>query len=434
MGGSGQQARRARVRTPLPHRHTSHLPPAPPQRSRRGDTHEGLYFGRHVEEGSPEAALPLHGPNQWPDEALVPGYRAATEAYQAAVEALGFRLLRLLALSLGLGADHFAPSFTRPMVFLRPLHYRHGGTPGGWGGRAAGAGQRGGRRWQAWMWPGVPSSPIQLSRCVTRPPACLQRGGVQRGGRPVCGGGPQRLRHGHAAADRRHAGPADLHRRGDVARRAAGLQSLYCQPGRHAPAASRHCGCQPPRAATQLLPRRLPHSRPACAPWPAPLPAGGPMGATAPRCTASSTPAAASASPCPSSSVGEAVAGCMLCKHVRSPRGRCAHNAALLPPWLPLQSPISMPVWRRCPCASRRARRRCSRPPRQGPTSWSAMLQHTPATARHPSSPQQRRRRPEQLPRRCLEGAWCIMQFTTQLGAKQFRGTGRAGGQVVNAA
>lgn len=84
---------------------------------------QGLYFGRHVDAGSPEAALPLHGPNQWPREELVRGYRAATEAYQAAAEATAFRCLRLLALSLGLPVDHFAPFFTRPMVFLRPLHY-----------------------------------------------------------------------------------------------------------------------------------------------------------------------------------------------------------------------------------------------------------------------------------------------------------------------
>ncbi|PSC75554.1 Adenine guanine permease AZG1 [Micractinium conductrix] len=94
-----------------------------PQRSRHGDSHEGLYYGRHVEEGSPEAELPLHGPNQWPDETALPGYRAATEAYLQAVAALGCRLLRLLALSLGLAADHFSPHFTRPMLFLRPLHY-----------------------------------------------------------------------------------------------------------------------------------------------------------------------------------------------------------------------------------------------------------------------------------------------------------------------
>lgn len=160
---------------------TAFFPPYPPPLLLTG-----LYFGRHVDEDSEEAKLPLHGPNQWPSEVmrgwspphrrcpctvlltteaatalnnnrgwgrtgdspqgdqrqppnpppsssltqtlhrcqeLVPGYQAATEAYQAAMEALGFRLLRLLGLSLGLGPDYFAPYFTRPMVFLRPLHY-----------------------------------------------------------------------------------------------------------------------------------------------------------------------------------------------------------------------------------------------------------------------------------------------------------------------
>lgn len=33
----------------------------------------GLYYGRHVEEDSEEGQLPLHGPNQWPDEASTAG-------------------------------------------------------------------------------------------------------------------------------------------------------------------------------------------------------------------------------------------------------------------------------------------------------------------------------------------------------------------------
>ena len=31
-----------------------------------GDTKEGLYFGREVSADSPDAGMPLHGPNQWP--------------------------------------------------------------------------------------------------------------------------------------------------------------------------------------------------------------------------------------------------------------------------------------------------------------------------------------------------------------------------------
>lgn len=73
----------------------------------------------------------------------MPGYRAVTEAYWEAVGQLGGRLLRLLALSLNLPAEYFAPFFTRPMLFLRPLHYRWAVD----GSRAelGGGGGRGGR-------------------------------------------------------------------------------------------------------------------------------------------------------------------------------------------------------------------------------------------------------------------------------------------------
>jgi isopenicillin N synthase-like dioxygenase len=39
------------------------------------------------------------------------------------VAQLGFRLLRVLGIGLGLGANYFQPFFTHPMYFLRPLHY-----------------------------------------------------------------------------------------------------------------------------------------------------------------------------------------------------------------------------------------------------------------------------------------------------------------------
>ncbi len=111
----------------------------------------------------PASACPLPGrtASQWPDEAKHPslqGYRKAMEAYAAACRALGNRwvdgpaacttqfpsgprpeaarlphgappcgaarrLLRLLALSLGLPAEFFDPFFTHPMLFLRPLYY-----------------------------------------------------------------------------------------------------------------------------------------------------------------------------------------------------------------------------------------------------------------------------------------------------------------------
>lgn len=55
---------------------------------------------REVPADDPEAALPLHGPNQWPREDLLPGFRATVTAYFEALTALGHKLLRLLALSL----------------------------------------------------------------------------------------------------------------------------------------------------------------------------------------------------------------------------------------------------------------------------------------------------------------------------------------------
>ncbi|PNW78167.1 hypothetical protein CHLRE_10g466700v5 [Chlamydomonas reinhardtii] len=94
-----------------------------PANQKHGDTKEGFYFGREVAPDSPEASKPLHGPNQWPDPALLPDYRRVTWQYYEALNALGMRLLRLLALSLDLPAEHFTPMFTAPLVTLRPLHY-----------------------------------------------------------------------------------------------------------------------------------------------------------------------------------------------------------------------------------------------------------------------------------------------------------------------
>jgi len=54
---------------------------------------------------------------------LLPEYRRVTAAYFDAVTMLGMRLLRLLAMALELDADFFHPMFSRPMLFLRPLHY-----------------------------------------------------------------------------------------------------------------------------------------------------------------------------------------------------------------------------------------------------------------------------------------------------------------------
>ncbi|DBA70484.1 TPA: hypothetical protein ACH3X2_011889 [Trebouxia sp. C0005] len=94
-----------------------------PDHQSQGDTKEGLYFGREVPADSEEAKLPLHGPNQWPPEALLPGYKAAMNTYMDAVRNLADRLLPLIAMALRLPSNFFDLYFHKPIGTLRPLHY-----------------------------------------------------------------------------------------------------------------------------------------------------------------------------------------------------------------------------------------------------------------------------------------------------------------------
>lgn len=81
---------------------------------------ESFMMLREDAPGSPEAALYLGGPNQWPE---LEGFRDACMAYHDAMAALGHRLLRVAALALGAPADAFAPHFAPPTTWLRLLHY-----------------------------------------------------------------------------------------------------------------------------------------------------------------------------------------------------------------------------------------------------------------------------------------------------------------------
>lgn len=63
------------------------------------------------------------GPNQWPDEAVVPGFRAAMEAYSAACESLARRLMGLYERGLGLPPGHFDGFMHHPTCTTRLLHY-----------------------------------------------------------------------------------------------------------------------------------------------------------------------------------------------------------------------------------------------------------------------------------------------------------------------
>lgn len=67
------------------------------------------------------AGLPLHGPNRWPAEC--PWLKEAAEAYFESAKALGHRLTRIFAVSLGMAPDHFLQWATNPMVQMRLFHY-----------------------------------------------------------------------------------------------------------------------------------------------------------------------------------------------------------------------------------------------------------------------------------------------------------------------
>ena len=87
-----------------------------------GDMKEGLKIGRDLPLAHPmvKAGTPLHGPNQWPDDA---SFKTAMQAAYAACESLSHRLMAAFALSLGLAEDHFTPLLTLPMATLSPIRY-----------------------------------------------------------------------------------------------------------------------------------------------------------------------------------------------------------------------------------------------------------------------------------------------------------------------
>jgi len=95
-----------------------------PSNSTAGDQREGLYFGREIPSDDPRAKLPLHGPNQWPDEKSMDGYKETVEEYMKELTQFGIRLLSIVSVSLGLDRNHLRSNFFKdPMIFLRPLHY-----------------------------------------------------------------------------------------------------------------------------------------------------------------------------------------------------------------------------------------------------------------------------------------------------------------------
>jgi isopenicillin N synthase-like dioxygenase len=89
------------------------------------DLKESFYLGidRGPDDPFVQAGTPNYGPNQWPDAALLPEFKAVTTAYFQALDGLARRLLGLIALGLDLPRDHFDQYVKNPMTILRLLHY-----------------------------------------------------------------------------------------------------------------------------------------------------------------------------------------------------------------------------------------------------------------------------------------------------------------------
>lgn len=70
------------------------------------------------------AYLRLEGPNQWPDEAVLPGFRALVERFQSEMGAIADRLMSAMSVGLGLPADHLQQVFgERRMSLVKLIHY-----------------------------------------------------------------------------------------------------------------------------------------------------------------------------------------------------------------------------------------------------------------------------------------------------------------------
>ncbi|MCX7684465.1 MAG: isopenicillin N synthase family oxygenase [Acetobacteraceae bacterium] len=90
--------------------------------SAKPDRKESFYCGPDYPEDHPyvRAGLTNYGGNQWP---ALPGFREQMLAYMAATTALAERIMRLIAVGLGLPPGYFDATMADPMLTLRLIRY-----------------------------------------------------------------------------------------------------------------------------------------------------------------------------------------------------------------------------------------------------------------------------------------------------------------------
>lgn len=90
-----------------------------------GDYKEGYYIGIEVPEDDPLAQKPFYGPNVWPSDDLLPGWRQTMEKYHEMALKVAKEVARIIALALSLESDFFdkPEMLGNPIATLRLLRY-----------------------------------------------------------------------------------------------------------------------------------------------------------------------------------------------------------------------------------------------------------------------------------------------------------------------
>ncbi|XP_077217860.1 azadirone synthase LFS-like isoform X4 [Tasmannia lanceolata] len=96
-----------------------------PDNQVNGDYKEGYYIGVEVSENDPQAEKPFYGPNVWPSEDILPGWREIMEKYHRESLGVAKAVARIIALALDLAGDFFdkPEMLGEPIATLRLLHY-----------------------------------------------------------------------------------------------------------------------------------------------------------------------------------------------------------------------------------------------------------------------------------------------------------------------